>query len=213
MRALKSLLCLVCFLVPISASAVPIEVSFSGVIDEVTASGQLMYPSIFVGSSFSGTYVFDSVSPGVAYQFGPEAFGYAPDFTSSVLIEVEEFIFGAGPPSAVSIANDWLDGVETVDQWNTQFTNPVSLLVPYGVVAFRDDTLSRITDATDYFVNTSLAGWTSARIGVSQFTSGFGDIEQLVGGTITSLQVIPEPSTALLMGLGLLGLRARRRTI
>jgi hypothetical protein len=156
--------------------------------------------------------VFDSVSPGVSGIFGSGGVRYNPDFSSSVTIDVEGNAFVA-EPSGVSIANDNFDGMDTDDQWNTQFSSPVVPGSMYPIVAFKDNTLSRITDATDYFVNTSPAGWTTAQIKIFYFTgSGF---EGLAIGTITSIQVVSAFPSLAPLGiatlLGLLGLVGYRR--
>ena len=69
MRALKLLCCLAAFLVPVSSSATPIEVFFTGTIDAVVDPGGLLPAGIGLGSPFSGTYVFDSISPGPASSY------------------------------------------------------------------------------------------------------------------------------------------------
>jgi hypothetical protein len=75
-------------------------------------------------------------------------------------------------------------------------------------VAFRDVTQTRLTD-NSYFVNTSLAGWSSG--GFFFIQEVFNPFDIIASGTITSLQLVPEPSIALLFGLGLAGLGCRGR--
>jgi hypothetical protein len=51
MRRLTLLICVSCFLAPISASAAPVEVVLSGVIDTVTDLLAQLDPAIIPGSS------------------------------------------------------------------------------------------------------------------------------------------------------------------
>jgi hypothetical protein len=76
------------------------------------------------------------------------------------------------------------------------------------LLAFQDASATRISDSQNFFVNTSLDGWDLGFFSISGQTA-LGP-QRLAGGFITELTVIPEPSTALLMGLGLVALGVRR---
>lgn len=204
MRRLTLWFCLSCFLVPIGASADSVEVVLTGVVDTVTDPLSQLDPAIVPGSLWSGTYVFDSVSPGVLTS-GGGLVNYNPDPTSSVSITVEGNNFVTAP-EGVLIAND-IAGFgqytgDTIDLWVNVGSGVEGKIDPF--VGFVDPTFSRISDPTDYFVNTSLAGWDTigGELGLNQLQSGVP--VNLLIGTITSIQIAPTVPSLAPLGIALL---------
>jgi hypothetical protein len=199
------------------SAAAPITVGYSGVIDSITDPFGQLPPGIGLGTPFTGTYTVDpDAVTGVAQ---PDT-GYVQHIGAglgSIELDVGGNLIGQ-PLTTVGIG-DVIGGAPFAeDFWNT--ITPEFETVPLGslasAVSFSDSTDTRISDPFDFFVNTSLTDWDDPKAGIWVARGGIGPagggFVLLARGEITSLQVLPEPSTALLMGLGLLGLGARRRT-
>ncbi|MHA7839125.1 MAG: PEP-CTERM sorting domain-containing protein, partial [bacterium] len=180
--------------------AAPIQVSIAGTIDSISAPSELP-GGLAVGDAFTGEYTFESISPGAPSEESPGVWIFPVDSTSSVSVELGGAMFTASP-NALTTAND----IHLGDGW-ANLPSPGSGIAPQLI--FLDSTASRISDPTSYFVATSLLGWTSAEILlIDTDVSGSG---ALLEGTITSVQAIPEPGVALLLGLGLGGIAWRSR--
>jgi hypothetical protein len=188
------------------SQAAPVEVGFTGIINEVNDPDGYLPAGFFVGSPFSGTYIVDSVPLGPPiFDFGPDVADYPFDNSASIDANVGGSaisVFG----TRIQIGNDPLNPFG--DQWSNAglgngFNCVSCVLMGLG---FNDSTRLRLSD-TSYFVNTSLAGWDGAGINFLD-SSDFGS---LALGAFTEIHIVPEPSAALLVGLGLVGLASRRR--
>ena len=212
MRARLLLFVVAAFVVIANAgpsTATPIIVGYSGVIDTVDDPFGLI-PGVVPGTTFSGTYTLDpdlftvaipGSSPGIfLHGFGPGS--VEVDIGGNLFSRVVGFVMIGDAIPAPS------GGVE--DLWAIPIFLPAP--TPEFTLIYRDSTLTRITDPTSFFVNTSLDGWDLSEmlLRVDDPTAPFGT-RTLTRGTITEVFVIPEPSTALLVGLGLIALGSRRR--
>jgi hypothetical protein len=201
MKSLLRIAFVVCLLVwtfESESQAVPIEVAFTGFINEVQDPAPF---GIVIGTPFSGTYVFDSVGTIAIGGPNPDQEGvYQPN--GSISAVVGGFAFSTALLSIVL-----LDQPTRGDKWFT-FNFGGQSFGP-GVI-FGDTTGLRISDVTDYFVNTSLVGWDLHDFVLSTIDPITLQTTEHARGSITSLQIVPEPSIALLFGLGLAGLALRR---
>ena len=183
------------------AAAAPTVVGFSGVIDFVDDPSSELPPGIGLGTPFAGTYTLDPDLFGSAMSLMP-GFYQHENGPGSLDILVGGFDFSR-PIEAVFIGDGFNDPTfGPVDFWSIPL--PLERTGRTEVsAAFTDTTLQRISEPSDFFVNTSLDGWDGAHL--------FIHTDLLARGRITELTVIPEPSTALLVASGLVGFAAQRR--
>jgi hypothetical protein len=190
------------------STATPIIVGYSGVIDTVDGDGTFL-PGVVPGTTFSGTYTLDPdlfTTPGSPFPI----FTHTPG-PGSVEVDIGGNLFSQDVYS-VAIGDDLLGPSGFF--WD--FYAFPGIVLPYGtavVLDFWDSTGTRITDRTSFFVNTSLDGWDFSEMVLRVRDELYGPSRRLTSGTIMEVFVIPEPSTALLVGLGpaALGLRHRVR--
>ena len=189
------------------AGAAPITVGYAGVIDSVNDPDGLL-PGISVGMSFQGTYPIDADQ----FAFSSEAFGPGSgifEYTGGPglhSIDIEGSLFSQDI-DRVWIVDDRNVFAPVVDGWAFPVELPPGQFAPLLSLGFEDSTAQRISDPLSFFVNTSLTGWDSAGISLAARPT-FPTI--LATGVITELTVIPEPSIALLLGLGLASLALRQ---
>jgi hypothetical protein len=199
--------------------AVPIEVAFTGVIDSVTDPGGVLPGGIGIGTPFSGTYTFDSVgTPNPILNFPPSFVFYLPNGSISAVVGGNSF--SSTSPIGNAQFNDQPGGPGQLlgDAW---FSSPEGCDCIEPGVFFGDTTGVRISDVTDYFVNTSLTGWDLHDFVLYTNDPNTGQNQEWASGLITSLTIVPEPVPSihpialytllpsLLVGAGLLGLRRR----
>ena len=200
--------------------------SFSGFIDEVDDPNGFLDPAVVLGADFTAD--FEILYPGpMAPAMGLPGFVYygsilfdpfpnqVPGVTVSVAIGGEEL---SSSWAGFGIGNDLVSptGI-AVDFWTT--TQPSSLnpdpgTVMYGVT-YADSSGLKLDD-TSIFVpsDSNLAGWDSVRFWITEpgIFCGYPDPCLLAAGTISAV-VIPEPATAHLLALGLLGMLFRSKSI
>jgi hypothetical protein len=197
-----------------ASEAEPVQVAFTGTITDVTDPGGMLPPGIVVGTPFSGTYTFDSAAPPPFVQEGSAVFPIDP--SSSVSIDIAGNPFTTTPSGVTIQDNVFLPALgQNVDAWFTRVSGCGGCIEP--LVSFRDTTLTRISDPSSYFVNSSLTGWTSSVSGMGLIDSGG---LPLARGTFNTVQLVSAPAVPslsldgggglLLLVLGVLGLRALR---
>jgi hypothetical protein len=190
---------IVSFSLSLAASAEPVTVEFSGLIDEVTDPFFELPEGIELGAPFSGSFTIDPNTIGST----PVAAPFVWDHTGSGIgpLEVDVVRIGDGVP-------------DLGDFWSLAISNLFALPndTLYVAISLQDSTATRITDASSFFINTSLAGWDNPDIGILIVDSSATPFPRrlLALGTMTSL---PEPDPALGLGAAvtLLGVGGRRR--
>jgi hypothetical protein len=191
-------LCLAVSTFTSESHATPIEVAFSGVIDSVIDPDGFFGPTL-IGTPFSGTYVFDSVGTISILEPSIGTAVYEPNGSISAVVGGISFSTG---PISIALADN-----SSGDAWHSFFGMCNCI---YPAVLFSDSTGLKISDETDYFVNTSLVGWDLHYLRLLTTNPMTLQTTEYARGSITSLTIVPEPSIALLFGLGLAGLALRR---
>jgi hypothetical protein len=215
MQLVSVCLVIVCLMVSVLESvgfAEPVEVAFSGVIVAVEDPFLELPAGITVGAPFSGSYYFDSLAPGPPDPLsGPPVVNiYPPNGALSVVVGGNPF---TTPSIGVAVFNDaQISSPSPEDLWTHTFSG--CGCIEAGVF-FQDVTGTALMDG-GYFVNDSLAGWTFGELVLARpLPPPATENEEFATGTITSVEIVPEPSNGLLALAGILELiglaRWRRR--
>ena len=203
-------------LAALPAHATILEGSFAGSMTEITDPSGYLDSSIVVGSLFSVSYEVDTF--GVSPYFPAEVpnstthrFFLPPASPGTVSALVESSVFSVAL-DVIFVGDDAAVGGEPiVDYWSTgvlELTLFEGFVFPYILAS--DSTGTRL-DSQDLFALEDLVGWNVSEVGLVRVTGLEPSIsvEILARGTMTS--VIPEPGTAGLLLLGLVGVGMRQR--
>ena len=198
------------------SSAASITVTFSGTIDVVDDPNSVLDPSVVVGAAFAGSYTIDpdTFAPTEACSFDPNSPDSFCQYSGSLIgsVAVGSSVFDL--PNEVTIRNNAMEfggGGRVWDSWSIQdIPDPGEI---GAFVSFLDYTHTKTDDARVFFVATSLVGWTEAHFVLIEAphpnpNQSGGPVAM---GAIQS--VVPEPSTTVLLALGLAGLAGMVRSM
>ena len=188
------------------AQAVPITIEISG---EVTsASGSALHGTIYEGVTFTGTYTYDTSTPntsgvdfsgkyvhdapyGITLSLGGYEFKTTSDHIGQFKVTIVNAVVNDDTYGIISTENTLVNGA-TVEYIFWELSRPGSTITPI-VLPIKAPIL------TDWDYNV---------LGIY----GTGDLGDLyIKGTVT--QAVPEPLTGILMVMGVLFFRRRRKTI
>ncbi len=186
-----------------SAQAEWITIEISGSVTDVVDMG--LGNNFHFGDPVSGTYTFDSTTP---YSYTPQGDGYwhytAP---AGVSLNINGFNFQTNPDSVyflITVVNDNLgtDSYAIQSDVNLSFNgDPVSTIAWY----LHDSTGTALSsDALPLITTSDLTKWDTNMLDIQVFKS-------LIRAEITSAEVVPEPASAVLLGLGAAFLASRRK--
>jgi len=195
------------------AAATPVMVQMSGTLTQVSGHTEVLDGSVSVGSSFSLTLTYDDelpdqdsndccfmhISPGVSLT------GITGNYSFSSVGDVILFLINdvGGEDRIVA---DALQGATASGPFPPGvYADETGLLT----VSLGDSSQSALDSDALVDANWNLADYDSARFSTQWVIQPVFQPLDLFG-QITSIQVIPEPSTALLIGLGLVVLAIRR---
>lgn len=170
--------------------------------------------SFNVGDSVTGFYEVDDAASPASSGPVPEAgtFYHLNQIGSiEAIVGANPALVGTDTIATVQIANSIVfPGVsDPFDYWQYRqnLVDPQGgadfLVMTYTLFDFTDTRLS----SEDFFLNDSFAGWQVAQMGISQITGTGVFVREVLAADM----VVPEPSTALLVGAGLIGIAASRR--
>jgi len=200
------------------ARAVPVTIQITGSWDSVTDTAGVLDGSITVGGSWTATLVYDDsvsdVTPSSANGLYPiPAAAFDLTFTSGSY----SFSLGASENGEIAIENG-VGGFDALYLYAENFllSGPVAPGISLGF-GYVNPTLSDSTETahtsdalTDLAWNLGSYDTTDFYFFAEVLGAGAGQYIEL-DGPITGLSIIPEPTTALLHGLGLAALSALAR--
>lgn len=204
--ALRTLLCgllagIALFGAP--AGAAPITLTYSGTITFLDDPAGDLDPAIIPGAEFTAELKFDPDTATVAdMRTTSTRYDTTPAPVLTIMIGSTTL---TQTLDALSIGNDASGDAGPRDFWGSLIET--SGPGPYISFSYIDDTGTRLSD-TSFFVpsESDFTGWTE--VGVLFATIGGGEIVSRADGTI---YLVPEPSTGLLLLLGLVPLCRGRR--
>lgn len=171
-------------------AAVPAQIVtylFSGTLDTVNVKNNL-YPEGYVGESFSGWFRYASDSP--VTESGAIAFTLGSIHTDP--LDQRLYL----PVSSTSMSLLFYGSDDGIDYGRTGF-----VFVDHSGAAFANP--SRVP------TEISLSMFDSVKFYISGYCSAAGSFS--MSGQVTGLELVPEPATMLMLGIGGLALRARSR--
>jgi hypothetical protein len=208
LRSRVALTSLFLALVPAPAFAVPLTVSFQGTISAVDP---LLASAFSPGQSVSGSFQIESTAadtvanPAVGLYLGPTNFTYGfGTYTATAA--------GGTASDFLRIDDDLVLGTNTVDIYAVEAAGvsgaAIGIFQPSRLLLTLGDATATVFSSDA--IPTSLDLSTFSNHSASIRFADNGDVA-LVTANLTSVAVIPEPSSSALVGLGLLALCVRRR--
>lgn len=203
-------------LITAPAAATTVTVQMSGTLTGVSGHTEVLDGSVSVGGGFSLTLTYDDALPD---QSSPDCCGTYTSSTASVAGVTGNYSFSSTDILFFFVRND--DG--GADRIDVDALGGATASGPFPPGVFADDTgLLRISlvdssqSALDsdalVDVNWNLADYDGATFSTQWVIQPvFQPLD--IFGQITSIQVIPEPSTALLVALGLVAVAVRRSAL
>jgi hypothetical protein len=206
-----------------SAAAAIIEIGLTAEVTEVDDTGGLLEGQINVGDLIPGSYKYDSDTPDMDWHgaYPPPAVGDYWHWSApyGIRLNAGGFVFQTDPDDvrfAIEILNDHPgDGYNLMSENNLPIYEDVSV----SIIRWQLDDYSGTALSSHALPTTApvLADWADTWFGL-MITGGTipprtpGGSSYLIRSSVTSVWLVPEPGTALLLAFGGLAvLRKRRR--
>jgi hypothetical protein len=200
------------------AGATSVTVVISGTWTSVDDSAGVMDGSASTGDSFTATLTYDDAAPDLD---GTPEFGayFTPLASGDFTIVTGNYSFSPGSDIGVGVENDNLFGEDWIFLYAEDYvgSGPFPGGVGTGATAYANPSLvdySGTAHSSDALVglNWNLADYDGASFYLFVEITGAGPLEYVeFFGTITDIQVLPEPSASAIAGVALLGLILARR--
>ena len=197
------------------AEAVPITIGLEAYVVEFTDGDNLLLGKIGVGDTISGYYTYDSntTDADVLSDTVGMYFHYEGDY--GILLNSGDFAFRSDPENTeflVSIVNN--HGVFEIDNYNLISYNNLDLSngVSVGHIIWQLDDESGSALDSDALPLTApvLSDWPDTWFHLAIEGGEESGIGYFIRAEVTSVEIIPEPATAILLTLGTLFLRRKK---
>jgi len=197
---------------PGPAQGVIITIPIEGVVDYVEDLSGALHGAIEVGDAISGTYTYDSSTPDMDWLWGSESekVGRYHYFAApyGIYLSVGELIFQSDPGRVnflVSVVNDFQFGDDFYSIGSSS-NSPLSNNTPVESISWslRDRDGTALSSDGLPTMPPVLAEWDENLLRI--YSSRLYGID----GTVTLVQLVPEPSAIMLFGVG--GLMVIRKT-
>jgi hypothetical protein len=211
------------FLMPAICQAAVIEIGFTGLVDNVVDPYNLLENGVQEGASISGFYIYDSETP----DSEPEGLTYIGWYRqttapSIMCLTADSLTFQSDPTNMdimIAVSNNYggaiLDVYGVTSYNNLELDN--GIIVDAFGMGFDDYSGTALSSDALPTIPLDLSQWESNGLGIQG--SGYptppigGDKSApfSIYGHVTSVWLIPEPTTLLLFSFGALILRKRKR--
>ena len=205
---------LLAVVLPLTGSATPLTVVMSGAWDVVDDAGNVLGGAVVPGTAFTATMSYDDTAP-PTYSDAVTAnydVGALP-FSFTLVTGGFTFTWLAGGFTSLDLTNSLFDGVAGFFQDFSGAPSLPPMGLAYASPSLDDPSGTALSSTALPPLPWSLAAWPTAALG---FFFDIDDANPLtyvdLQGSLTSLTVVPEPgsSVLLVMGLVLLAAGARR---
>jgi len=208
-------------LVPAMCQATVIQIGFTGVVDLVGDSYNLLENGVQAGDSISGFYIYDSETPDSEPE-GLMSIGWYQHTTApyGISLTIGTLTFQTNPANVnfmIGISNNY-DGasldVYGVASYNNLELDNGTIVDEFGL-RFDDYSGTALSSDALLPIPLELSQWESKGLGIhgsgypSPPIEGDKSVPFSIIGHIDSVWLVPEPTTLLLFGLGGLFLRKR----
>jgi hypothetical protein len=216
-RILASMLALLALAAASPALATSVTVQISGTWDSVIDSAGVLDGSVTVSSAFTATLVYDDATADGDPSLDFGAYD-SPAASSDLSVVTGNYSFSPGSDVGIGVENDNVFGEDWIYLYAENYvaTGPFPGGVGTGATAYANPTLtdySASAHGSDALVglNWNLADYDDALFYLFVEITGQGPQQFLeFQGTITSIQVLPEPSLLALASIAFAGLIAGR---
>jgi hypothetical protein len=199
------------------ALATSVTVQISGTWDSVIDNASVLDGSVTVGGSFTATLVYDDAASDLNADPGIGEYDI-PAGSSDLSLSTGNYSFTPGSGLGIAIDDDNAFGEDVVFLFAESYvtSGPLPLGVSTGGTSFANPTLTDTSGTAHGSDDLTALPWSTTSYDLMSFyfftgVLGAGANKKIeLQGTITGLAVLPEPSTLMLVGLGLAGLLSVR---
>lgn len=195
------------------AKAMPITIQISGNVTSV--SGSVLPSTIHIGSSFTGTYTYDSAASNTSTYSNIGKYTHNSPYGINLFLGGLEFKTDPTQMSGlfgIDIGNDvtpnGTNDYYYVHSDKNAYTN--GLWINNISWNLRDSTHTALSSVALPITTPVLSVWNYNYVFINGGDRGVGYVDFGIGGTVTQAVLVPEPLTGVLIAIGTLLIRRKR---